>query len=123
MNDTNPVELVNDLKTVLERYIATTLPISRRYPQLSARFREELSVQQLVVGPYVEALPDFEKSASVTDLLKKNGGYLHDAMGNIPTASRKLHKHQESAIELSVKGGVSALVGHFFDTGVTKSQR
>lgn len=32
MHDTNPVELVNDLKTVLERYIATTLPISRRYP-------------------------------------------------------------------------------------------
>ena len=66
MNDTNPIELVDGLKGVLERYIATTLPISRRYPQLAARFREELSRQPLVVGPYVEALPDFEKGASLT---------------------------------------------------------
>jgi len=33
MKDTNPIELVEDLKSVLERYIATTLPIGRRYPE------------------------------------------------------------------------------------------
>jgi hypothetical protein len=101
MNDTNPIELVDDLKLVLERYIATTLPISRRYPQLGARFRDELSNQPLVVGPYVEALPDFEKGATLNSLLLKNGGFLHDSMGAIPTAGRLLHKHQQTALELS----------------------
>ncbi len=120
MNDTNPIELVDDLKTVLERYIATTLPISRRYPQLAARFRDELGRQPLVVGPYVEALPDFEKGASLTDLLKGNGGYLHDAMGAIPTANRKLHKHQQAALELSAKHHKSLLVATGTGSGKTE---
>ena len=121
MNDTNPIELVDGLKGVLERYIATTLPISRRYPQLAARFREELSRQPLVVGPYVEALPDFEKGASLTDLLISNGGYLHDAMGSIPTAGRQLHKHQQAALELSAKHHKSLLVATGTGSGKTES--
>lgn len=121
MNDTNPIELVDDLKAVLERYIATTLPISRRYPQLAERFRDELSRQPLVVGPYVEALPDFEKGVSLTDLLISNGGYLHNAMGAIPTADRKLHKHQQAALELSAKHHKSLLVATGTGSGKTES--
>lgn len=121
MNDTNPIELVDDLKAVLERYIATTLPISRRYPQLAERFRDELSRQPLVVGPYVEALPDFEKGVSLTDLLISNGGYLHNAMGAIPTADRKLHKHQQAALELSAKHNKSLLVATGTGSGKTES--
>jgi hypothetical protein len=121
MNDTNPIELVDGLKGVLERYIATTLPISRRYPQLAARFRDELSRQPLVVGPYVEALPDFEKGASLTDLLISNGGFLHNAMGAIPTAGRQLHKHQQAALELSAKHHKSLLVATGTGSGKTES--
>ncbi len=121
MNDTNPIELVDGLKGVLERYIATTRPISRRYPQLAARFRDELSRQPLVVGPYVEALPDFEKGASLTDLLISNGGYLHNAMGAIPTAGRQLHKHQQAALELSAKHHKSLLVATGTGSGKTES--
>lgn len=121
MNETNPVELVDDLKSVLERYIATTLPISRRYPLLAARFREELSRQPLVVGPYVEALPDFEKGVSLTQLLKRNGGFLHDSMGVIPTADRLLHKHQQEALELSAKHQKSLLVATGTGSGKTES--
>ena len=120
MNDTNPIELVDDLKTVLERYIATTLPISRRYPHLAAQFREELRLQPLVVGPYVEALPDFEKGNSLTDLLISNGGFLHNAMGVIPTADRQLHKHQQNALELSAKHHKSLLVATGTGSGKTE---
>jgi DEAD/DEAH box helicase/Helicase conserved C-terminal domain/Domain of unknown function (DUF1998) len=121
MNDTNPIELVDDLKLVLERYIATTLPISRRYPQLGARFRDELSNQPLVVGPYVEALPDFEKGATLNSLLLKNGGFLHDSMGAIPTAGRLLHKHQQTALELSALQQKSLLVATGTGSGKTET--
>ena len=121
MNDTNPIELVEDLKAVLERYIATTLPISRRYPLLAARFREELSRQPLVTGPFVEALADFEKGLSLTGMLKRNGGFLHDAMGAIPTADRLLHKHQQTALELSVKNHKSLLVATGTGSGKTET--
>lgn len=121
MNDTNPIELVDDLKKVLERYIATTLPISRRYPLLAARFRDELSRQPLVTGPFVEALPDFEKGGSLTSMLKSNGGFLHDAMGAIPTADRLLHKHQQTALELSTKHEKSLLVATGTGSGKTET--
>ena len=121
MNDTNPIELVDDLKSVLERYIATTLPISRRYPLLAARFRDELGRQPLVTGPFVEALPDFEKGSSLTSMLKRNGGFLHDAMGAIPTADRLLHKHQQTALELSAKHNKSLLVATGTGSGKTET--
>lgn len=120
MHDTNPIELVEDLKAVLERYIATTLPISRRYPQLSARFREEVGRQPLVEGPFVEALADFAKGVSLTELLEGKGGFLHDAMGALPTADRKLHMHQQTALELSVKEHKSLLVATGTGSGKTE---
>ena len=59
MSEANPITFAENLRTVLARYIATTLPISRRYPRLGREFRELLQREQLVQGPYVEALPDF----------------------------------------------------------------
>lgn len=121
MKDANPIILVNELKTVLERYISTTLPIGRRYPNLASSFRELLSQQTLVEGPYVEALPDFEKGLTLQSLLKKNGGFLHDSMGNLPTANRKLHKHQQSALEFAAKDGKSLLVATGTGSGKTET--
>lgn len=71
MSDTNPISFSQDLKRVLARYIATTLPISRRYSKLGREFRLLLEQEQLVQGPYVEALPDFEKGKPLAGLLKK----------------------------------------------------
>jgi hypothetical protein len=51
MSEANPIVLVEELRKVLGRYIATTLPISRRYPRLAQRFRQELQQQKLVDGP------------------------------------------------------------------------
>lgn len=121
MKDANPIELVEDLKKVLERYIATTLPIGRRHPMLAEQFRQMLRQETLVEGPYVEALPDFEKGASLDNLLKKNGGFVHDAMGNLPTAERKLHKHQERALQIATKQGKSLLVATGTGSGKTET--
>lgn len=121
MKDANPIALVEDLKEVLQRYISTTLPISRRYPNLSGEFRSLLGQQTLVEGPYVEALPDFEKGESLNSLLKRNGGFLHDSLGLVPTAGRKLHKHQQLALEYACKENKSILVATGTGSGKTES--
>lgn len=121
MSEANPIALVEELKTVLERYIATTLPVSRRYPRLAERFRTELSNQHLVEGPYVEALPDFEKGNTLAELTQGQGGFLHDALAGLPTASRRLHLHQQRAIEFAVRDGKSLLVATGTGSGKTET--
>jgi len=121
MSDTNPISFARDLRAVLARYIATTLPISRRYPKLSHEFRELLSHEQLVQGPYVEALPDFEKGKSVAQLLNKAGGFLHDGLGLLPTANRPLHQHQEEALRHAIVEHESFLTATGTGSGKTET--
>jgi len=121
MKETNPIELVDGVRDTLRRYIGTTLPISRRYPKLSAEFRRLLAEQDLVQGPFVEALPDFEKGMSLANLLSSNGGFLHDALAVLPHAHRPLHLHQETAIRLAVRDGKSLLVATGTGSGKTET--
>lgn len=121
MSEANPIALVEELKTVLERYIATTLPVSRRYPRLAERFRAELAAQHLVEGPYVEALPDFEKGQTLEELTLSQGCFLHDAFAGLPTASRPLHLHQQRAMEFAVRDGKSLLVATGTGSGKTET--
>jgi len=121
MSETNPIALVDELKAVLERYIATTLPISRRYPRLAERFRNELAAQDLVSGPFVEALPDFEKGKTLADLTLAQGGFLHDALAGLPTATRRLHLHQQRALEFAARDGKSLLVATGTGSGKTET--
>jgi len=121
MSEANPIALVDELKAVLERYIATTLPISRRYPRLAERFRDELSNQHLVEGPYVEALPDFEKGNTLAELTRGQGGFLHDALAGLPIATRRLHLHQQRAMEFAVRDSKSLLVATGTGSGKTET--
>lgn len=121
MSDTNPIAFAHELKFVLARYIATTLPISRRYPQLGREFRELLSREQLVQGPYVEALPDFEKGKSLAQLLKSAGGFLHDGLGELPIAERPLHLHQEKALRHAILDQESFLTATGTGSGKTET--
>jgi hypothetical protein len=121
MSETNPIALVEELKAVLERYIATTLPVSRRYPRLAERFRNELASQHLVEGPFVEALPDFEKGKTLSELTRGRGGFLHDALATLPTASRRLHLHQQRALEFASRDGKSLLVATGTGSGKTET--
>jgi len=54
---------VETLKETLRRYISTALPVSRRYPNLQEKIKEIIAQAPLVKGPFVEALPDFEKGS------------------------------------------------------------
>ena len=71
MFEANPITLVDTLKDTLRRYISTTLPISRRYPNLQKEFYDLVAKQTLIKGPYVEALPDFEKGIPLRKMLSK----------------------------------------------------
>ncbi len=121
MNETNPLNLVKDLRDTLQRYIGTTLPISRRYPELGAEFRKKLAEQSLVTGPFVEALPDFEKGSPLSNLLLSAGGFLHDGMGKLPHINRRLHLHQEKALTQAVKDKKSLLVATGTGSGKTET--
>lgn len=121
MSEANPITLVDELKAVLERYIATTLPISRRYPRLAGRFRDELAKQHLVEGPYVEALPDFEKGQTLAELTRGQGGFLHNALATLPTAARRLHLHQQRALEFAVRDRKNLLVATGTGSGKTET--
>lgn len=121
MSDTNPISFSQDLKAVLARYIATTLPISRRYGKLGREFRLLLEQEQLVQGPYVEALPDFEKGKTLAQLLKKAGGFLHDGLGLLPTANRPLHLHQEKALRHAICDQESFLTATGTGSGKTET--
>lgn len=120
--ESNPYYLAKSIESTLKRYIPTTLNISLNYPRLRSRFRELLAEQQLVKGPYVEALPDFEKGLALRHLLRKNGGFLHDALGDLPNEilDRQLHLHQQEALERACKSQESFLAATGTGSGKTE---
>jgi len=123
MADNNPLELYYTLKSTLERYIPTTLPVSRRYPALDKKFRQLIQEQKLVKGPYLESLPDFEKGPLLKALLKENGGFLHNALSALPEhiLDRPLHKHQEKAFRLTCEDNKNILVATGTGSGKTET--
>lgn len=123
MSESNPLVLYQTIKDTLQRYIPTTLPINRRYPLLQEQFRALLNEQTLVKGPYVEALPDFEKGKRLSSLLKTEGGFLHDGFSQLPEEwlDRPLHKHQEQALGLACKDGKSLMVATGTGSGKTET--
>jgi len=122
MSETNPLVLVDNLKSTLKRYVTTTLPVSRRYPELRQEIQKMVASQPLVKGPFVEGLPDFEKGELLSKLLKQNGGFLHDEFQNLPDdiLNRPLHLHQEKALTAACKNNESLLVATGTGSGKTE---
>ena len=123
MFETNPITLVDTLKGTLRRYISTTLPISRRYPNLQEEIYKLVAEQTLVKGPYVEALPDFEKGVLMRKMLSSNGGFLHNGFSNLPDniLDRLLHLHQEKALSAACKDKKSLIVATGTGSGKTET--
>lgn len=106
MADLNPLAFKNALEQTISRFIATSAGVSStRAPELSGAITNLLSSEQvqLVKGPYVESLPDFEKSNTLAELIEKNvlcEEWL--ALSRSETGrqllDRPLHKHQQDAI-------------------------
>src|SRR5260370_32236357 len=99
MNEIDPILLNRELQDTLRRYLLTTLPISDRFPKLRAEAHRQLGeTDKLVAGPFVEAISDFEKGKSLSQLVEEN--VLHSGFGALHTSEyeRPMHKHQEEAI-------------------------
>lgn len=122
MAEANPLELAYSLRETLKAYLSTTLPISQRYPRLREEFREMVSSQPLVKGPFVEALPDFEKGRALQDLLIGNGGFLHDAFSDLPEdwLERPLHLHQEQSLVAACQSSANLVVATGTGSGKTE---
>lgn len=122
MAENNPLILYRNLSDTLRRYIPTTLPISRNYPKLKQEFQNLLEKEELVKGPYIEALPDFEKGDSLRDLLKENNGFLHNAFSQLPDSllDRALHSHQQEALISACRDKKSLLVATGTGSGKTE---
>ena len=122
MTENNPLILYRQLRDTLRRYIPTTLPISRNYPELKKAFQAVLNDEVLVKGPYIEALPDFEKGNSLRTLLKEHGGFLHNGFAQLHDAllDRALHAHQQEALTGACQDQQSLLVATGTGSGKTE---
>jgi DEAD/DEAH box helicase len=104
----------------LRRYLATALPISPRYPALRAGFRRVLEREILVKGPYVESLPDFEKGATLRDLLQAGLLHAHWSELDEDLLDRPLHRHQERAVRLALEERANFVVATGTGSGKTE---
>lgn len=123
MSENNPLQLHKELTETLQRYISTTLPIARRYPELKKIFKQHLAKQELVNGPFLESLPDFEKGKPLFDLLESNDGFMHDSLENLPEdiLERPLHLHQEEALKAACKDNKNLIVATGTGSGKTET--
>jgi hypothetical protein len=122
MAESNPLVLAHTLKSTLHRYLRTSLPISRNYPKLRKQYEQEIAAHRLVQGPFVEALPDFEKDSTLRHLLRSSGGPIHDGLSSLPSSllDRPLHKHQADALTRACGLGKSLLVATGTGSGKTE---
>jgi hypothetical protein len=122
MTDTNPLQFCERLRATLHRYLATTIGVSDDHPELARRIRQELQhTAELVKGPYLEALPDYEKGRGLAEL--HEAGVLHadwKAMQDSPIWTRRLHIHQETAL-LHASDDDNYLVGTGTGSGKTEA--
>lgn len=100
LRERNPVAFGSQIEDSIRGYLTSTLSINRRYPRLRSEFSQLLKQPDLLLkGPFVEALPDFAKGASL-QILAENG-FLHPEFNKILEHEfrRPLHLHQETALD------------------------
>lgn len=117
----DPIALQESLQARIRRYLLTALPISRRFPNLRREAEQYLSrTDVLLKGPFLEAIPDFPKGASLQDLVRE--GVLHSGFEELGEAvfTRQLHQHQEEAIRRSVSNKENVVVATGTGSGKTE---
>ncbi|MDA9478896.1 hypothetical protein XI03_31295 [Bradyrhizobium sp. CCBAU 65884] len=126
MKELNPVVFRDQLRATLARFISTAAPVSQiRAPRLARQMSEALNSPSvsLVKGPFVESLPDFEKGASLYDLvqsgkLNRRWAILSETPESDKIFRRQLHKHQSEALGRS---GENYLVATGTGSGKTEA--
>lgn len=105
-HELDPLMFKTRLRETLARYTSTAAGVSAaRAPLLSQRVAATIAAADLVKGPYVESLPDFEKGASIRQMVQD--GRLHRGWAALDGSDsgralmdRPLHLHQAAAIGL-----------------------
>lgn len=121
MHEIDPISLEHELRDRLRRYLLTTLPIHERFPELRKRVHHLLgSEEQLVNGPFVEAISDFEKGKSLAELV--SDGFAHEALTELGEFEfrRPLHKHQETAFLSLTRDQSNAVIATGTGSGKTE---
>lgn len=117
----DPIALQEELQQRIRRYLLTALPISRRFPRMRKEAEQYLfKTDILIKGPFLEAIPDFPKGCSLKDLASE--GVLHPGFHQLgdEVFTRKLHKHQETAIRRSVTQNENIVVATGTGSGKTE---
>ena len=102
MTDLDPNDFRWHLNDTLAHFVSTSSPINEiRAPSLASELRSKIGALNFVKGPFVEALPDFEKGRSIAQLCKD--GVLARGWQALETTvpsvwARPLHAHQEDAL-------------------------
>ncbi|WP_292218275.1 DEAD/DEAH box helicase [Mesorhizobium sp.] len=115
--DLDPLQFRVTLRDQLARYITTAAPISvARAPRIARLYSEALAKADLVKGPYLEAIPDYDKGASLRDLvydetLCDQWLRLEESPTGRHLLDRRLHVHQERAIRTAFEGNYLVATG------------
>ncbi|MCY4289512.1 MAG: DEAD/DEAH box helicase [Aestuariivita sp.] len=102
-HDVDPLLFRNRLEERLRNFTTSAAGVSPlAAPKLYTALNEKITEEELVVGPFLESLPDFEKGCSIQELVSR--GVLSEAWKvmaeRTPTIwTRPLHRHQQTAIE------------------------
>lgn len=105
-HELDPLLFKTRLRETLARYTSTAAGVSAaRAPLLAQRVAATIAAADLVKGPFVESLPDFEKGASIRQMVQD--GRLHRGWTALDGSDsgralmdRPLHLHQAAAIGL-----------------------
>ena len=108
LGDLNPLAFRDLLEERLRRFATTAAGVSRVHaPALAAAVDRLIGSEELVRGPFVESLPDFEKAQSIAELTEQSAlcdawsAMAREEDGDTPWRglwSRPLHRHQRAAI-------------------------
>ncbi len=121
MKEIDPLQLHDDLKQRVLRYLLTALPISERFSKVRQVAGKTLSEpDKLVKGPFVEALPDFPKGKSLKQLVES--GSLHEGFSKLSQEEygRPMHLHQQHAVEAVASNGQNVIVATGTGSGKTE---
>jgi ATP-dependent helicase YprA (DUF1998 family) len=123
MIEMNPITLAGVVEDNIRRYLKSALPINRNYPRLRGAIETLLNQKgQLLKGPYVEALPDFQKSTSLQSLTIGETPLLTKQFAELPENefTRPLHRHQAEALQAVIGERKNVVVATGTGSGKTE---
>jgi ATP-dependent helicase YprA (DUF1998 family) len=122
MTALHPIEAYKKIRQNYLRYLKTTFPIANG--DLRQQFWDALEENDAIVkGPILEATPEFEKGASIRQLVEE--GVLNSRFSSLCNEhlpyDRSLYLHQETAIRKSSVQGKNLIVTTGTGSGKTEA--